>query len=314
MFPAVARGAGPLQLRCGTDTQPSQVVTQSVAAMLENIERESGGAVKIALYPSSSLGSAGSMAQQLRDGALDFALVATDNLSGLEPLFAVGNVGFAFVDNATGYRAMDGPLGNLVRKRLLDLGIYAFDRVMGAGFTQVMNGVRPVGSPSDLAGLKLRTPTSRVIINMLQTLGGVPAPIDLAQVYTSLQTHLVDGIIITLDGFEGAHLYEVQKYVSLLNPAWASRSFLASGSVWHGIPADVQAVIDRNVMKFVADERIRIDASEGGYVAKLRQQGLAVIRPDIAPFRAKCGPHYAWCRQTFGDTAWSLLEQTTGNL
>ena len=112
---------------------------------------------------------------------------------------------------------MDGPLGALIRKRLLDRGIYVFDKVLAAGFVQLVNDVRPINTPADLASLKLRTPTSRVLINLVQTLDGSPAPITLAEVYTSLQTHVVDGIMITLDGFEGYHLYETQKFVSLLN-------------------------------------------------------------------------------------------------
>jgi TRAP-type C4-dicarboxylate transport system substrate-binding protein len=136
----------------------------------------------------------------------------------------------------------------------------------------------------------------------------------LAEVYTSLQTHVVDGIVITLDGFEGAHLYEVQKYLSVLNPVWAGRYFLASSTIWKGLPPDVAALIQHNVTKFALDERARIDNSDTDYITKLTQQGMTVVRPQAAPFKAKCGPHYAWCKETFGDQAWNLLEQSTGRL
>jgi tripartite ATP-independent transporter DctP family solute receptor len=314
VVPLRARAAAPLVLRCGTDTQPTQLTTQSVVAMCDAIDKATNGAVKISIFPSSILGKADAMASQLRNGALDFALISGANLGGVEPLCNIEGVGFAFADNAAAYRSMDGPLGQLVRKRLGDTGILAFDKVLGAGFTQFMNGVHPIRTPADLAGLKMRTPTSRVIINLMQTLGGSPAPIALAEVYTSLQTHLVDGIVITLDGFEGAHLYEVQKYISILNPAWSGRYFLASASVWKGLPTDVQSVISREVTKFALTERARIDSSEGEQVAKLTQDGMTVIRPAAAPFKAKCGPHYAWCKDTFGDQAWNLLEQTVGPL
>jgi tripartite ATP-independent transporter DctP family solute receptor len=312
--PSFSRAAGPLVLRCGTDTQATQLTTLSVVAMCEAIEKASNGAVKISLFPASILGNASAMVSQLRNGALDFALISGANLGGVEPLCNIEGVGFAFPDNTVAYRAMDGALGQLIRKRLLDTGIFTFDRVLGAGFTQFMNGVHPIRTPADLAGLKMRTPTSRVIINLLQTLGGSPVPIALAEVYTSLQTHVVDGIVITLDGFEGAHLYEVQKYLSVLNPVWAGRYFLASSTIWKGLPPDVAALIQHNVTKFALDERARIDNSDTDYITKLTQQGMTVVRPQAAPFKAKCGPHYAWCKETFGDQAWNLLEQSTGRL
>jgi TRAP-type C4-dicarboxylate transport system substrate-binding protein len=76
----------------------------------------------------------------------------------------------------------------------------------------------------------------------------------------------------------------------------------------------VQSVISREVTKFALTERARIDNSEGEQVAKLTKDGMIVIRPDAAPFKAKCGPHYAWCKETFGDQAWNLLQQTVGPL
>jgi len=311
-LPSPANAAAPLVLKCGTDTQPNQFTTKAVFEMADAIEKASNGAVKIAIFPSSQLGTAESMASQLRSGALDFALISGANLGGIEPLCNIEGVGFAFPDNAAAYRTMDGPLGQLIRKRLLDRGIYVFDKVLAAGFVQLMNGVHPINTPADLAGLKLRTPTSRVMINLVQTLGGSPTPIALAEVYTSLQTHVVDGIMITLDGFEGYHLYETQKFVSLLNPAWSGRYFLASDSVWTGLPPDVRGLITRFVTKFTLDERTRVDASDQVTIAKLTQQGMAVNKPDVLSFKKKAGPHYAWCRQTFGDDAWNLLEKTAG--
>jgi len=313
-MPRRANAASPLVLKCGTDTQPNQFTTKAVVAMADAIEKASNGAVRIEIFPSSQLGTAESMASQLRSGALDFALISGANLGGIEPLCNIEGVGFAFPDNAAAYRTMDGPLGALIRKRLLDRGIYVFDKVLAAGFVQLMNDVRPINTPADLAGLKLRTPTSRVMINLVQTLGGSPAPIALAEVYTSLQTHVVDGIMITLDGFEGYHLYETQKFVSLLNPAWSGRYFLASDSVWTGLPADVRGLITRSVTKFTADERSRIEASDQSTITKLVQQGVSVNKPDVLSFKRKASPHYAWCRQTFGDEAWNLLEKTVGPL
>jgi len=95
-----------------------------------------------------------------------------------------------------------------------------FDKVLAAGFIQLMNDVRPINAPANHAGLNVRTPTSRVMINFVQTLGGSQAPIALAEVYTSLQTHVDDGIMMTLDGFEGYHRYETQKCTT-----WCRQNF-----------------------------------------------------------------------------------------
>ena len=311
-FPRRAWAVTPFQAKCGSHTGALQSVTVHAAQMFKDLERDTKGAIQIEFFPNSALGTESAMVSQVRSGALDFVF-ASGSLD-VDPICNIENVGFAFKDSSVAYRALDGPLGQLIQKRLLEKSLYRFDKVWGSGFLQTYTGVKPIRAPDDFTGLKLRVAASRVLVNLLQTLSASPTVVELANVYVSLQTHLVDGVLVTMDAFEALRFYEVQKYLSLMNISFSSFYFMANADLWQRMPPDVKAIIARYAERYALAQRKDCDEAATQLAAKLAQQGMTVNRVDQAAFRARCTAHYQWCKQLYGEDTWALLEVATGKL
>src|SRR5262249_14261111 len=145
-----------------------------------------------------------------------FLLISAGNLASLIPVTDICYLGFAFRDADEGVRIMSGPLGGYLSQEIVAKNIYPLRTIWDSGMSQI-GGLRPIRTPADLAGFKIRVPESRITIDLFKGLGATPTPISQSEVYTSLQTKLIDGQQSPLVSLETAKFYEVEKYVSLTN-------------------------------------------------------------------------------------------------
>jgi TRAP-type C4-dicarboxylate transport system substrate-binding protein len=133
---------------------------------------------------------------------------------------AINGVGFAFPDYPAVWLAMDGELGVHIRAAIAKLNLQPFGRVWDNGFRQITSSSRPINRPRDLDGFKIRVPVSPLYTSLFRSLGAAPAGLNLSEVYSALQTRIVDGQENPLAVFETAKLYEVQKYCAMTNHVW----------------------------------------------------------------------------------------------
>ena len=174
--------------------------------------------------------------------------------------------------------------------------------------------LKPIRTPDDLPGFKVRVPQSKMMFDLFRTLGANPTPVDAAEVYAALQTKLVDGTEQPLDSIEIFHTYEVQRYLSITNHAWNPYWIVTSSGTWGRLPADIQNTVRQNIRKYALMQRRDIVVLEQVLVDKLRRQGMEVNHPDTAAFKAKLAPYYRRWKQEFGQSAWDLLERYSGKL
>ena len=256
------------------------------------------------------------MLTQLRSGAINFLTYLDGSLATVVPLSAIGNVGFAFKDYGEVFAAMDGPLGALVRSEISKAGIHVFEHIWDNGFRQITSSKKAVETPDDLTGLKIRVPTSPIEVSLFRSLGASPTALAFSEVYTALQTHLVDAQENPLTIIENGKVFEVQKYLSLTGHVWTGFWFLANADLWSALPKDVRDLVERNIEGAVLGQRKASEAANTTLLAKLKGQGLIVNRPDHAPFKRKLeqAGFYAEWRAKLGTNAWKTLEQTTGAL
>jgi tripartite ATP-independent transporter DctP family solute receptor len=294
-------------------THPQSVRQQEAA---DRIKKATNGAVEIAVFPNNQLGSDTDMLSQLRSGAIDYFTLSGLILSTLVPAAAINGVGFAFKDYDTVWKAMDGPLGASVRAEIDKRGLIAMDRIWDNGFRQITSSTHPIRTPDDLKGFKIRVPISPLWTSMFQAFGASPISINFSEVYSALQTKIAEGQENPLSLIQIAKLYEVQKYCSMTSHMWDGFWMLANRNSFQSMPADMQAIVAKELNASALQERADIAALNDSVTADLKAKGLVFIEVDKPQFRAalKQAGFYAQWQQKFGNAAWSILESQVGSL
>jgi TRAP-type C4-dicarboxylate transport system substrate-binding protein len=152
--------------------------------------------------------------------------------------------------------------------------------------------------------------------SVFQALGASHVSINFSEVYSALQTKLVDGFETTLVGIETSKFYEVQKHVSMVNYLWDNYFFLANRRSWSALPQDLQQVVAKALSAAGLKQRADIEGSSAALRKTLEGRGMVFHDPDPEPFRAalqKAGFYKSW-RAKFGEEAWALLEKYAGKL
>lgn len=278
------------------------------------IKDETQGRLEITIFPFSELGSDPAVFSQLRSGAVQ-VYVGSGGLWGtVVPVAYIENVGFAFKNANEAFRTFDGPLGAYVRKEAASKNLVVLDTVWDNGMRNITSSTHPIRSAADLEGFKIRTPAGRMWVELFRQLGASPTPINPPELYTALQTHIVDGQENALFGIDAFRLYEVQKYLSLTNHMFAGYWFVVNPDAWKAVGPQIQAIVQRNVTKYGRLQRHDTELQNDSFEDKLRREGMTVNRADVASMRAKVAPLYAKWKTDFGAQAWTLLEDSVGKL
>jgi tripartite ATP-independent transporter DctP family solute receptor len=280
------------------------------------IKEQSNGRMEIAMYPNSVLGGDTAMIAQAISGALEMYILPIDLLAPRNPVCGIPGVGFAFADYDHVWAAMDGDLGNLLRSVAEQIGLYCLDKGYDHGFRQITTRSKPITGPGDLHGFKIRLPVAPYLISLFRHLGASPTAINFNEVYSALQTGIVDGQENPLVLIDTAKLYEVQKYCSLTNHVWAGFHVSFSVPAWKKLPPDLQEIVHRNFTEAALAERQDFVTMTTNEQKNLTAKGLTFNATDSGPFRealAKNG-FYPDMKKVAGDKAWSLLEKYVGPL
>jgi len=284
--------------------------------MADAIRADSKGRVNIEIFPNNQLGSDTDMLSQVRSGGIEFFTLSGLILSTLVPAAAITGIGFAFGDYDAVWKALDGDLGAYVRREIAKSNLVAMERIWDNGFRQITSSTKPIQTADDLKGFKIRVPVSPLWTSMFKALDASPASINFSEVYSALQSKVVDGQENPLAVIATAKLYEVQKYCSMTNHMWDGFWFLANGKAWERLPEDLRVTVARNVNAAGMKERIDVAALNAGLQKDLASKGLAFNSPKTESFRdrmRKAGFYAEW-KAKFGDDAWAILERNTGKL
>jgi tripartite ATP-independent transporter DctP family solute receptor len=309
-----ARAAAEFNLKLANNqplTHPSNV---RVLEANERIKEESDGRIEITVFPQSQLGADTDVLSQLRGGGVDFFMLSPLILSTFVPNASLNGIGFAFKDYPSVWAAMDGELGAYVRGQIEEKGLYAFEKIWDNGFRQISTSTGPIETPADLENFKIRVPVSPLWTSMFTAFGAAPTSINFSEVYTALQTGVVDGQENPLAILSNFKLWEVQKYVSMTNHMWDGFWILANRRSWGGLPDDLKEVVATNFNASAVEQRADIEALNATLQGELEGHGMAFNNPDTEPFRQKlvdAGFYTEW-KNTFGEEAWAILENATG--
>jgi tripartite ATP-independent transporter DctP family solute receptor len=294
-------------------THPMNVRAKEMA---DAIRAETKGRVDLQIFPSSQLGSDTDMLSQVRSGGIEFFTLSGLILQTLVPQAGITGIGFAFSDYDTVWKALDGDLGAHVRKEIGKANLVVMDHIWDNGFRQITSATKPIASADDLKGFKIRVPVSPLWTSMFKAFDSAPASINFSEVYSALQTKVVDGQENPLAIIATAKLNEVQKYCSITNHMWDGFWFLANRKAWERLPEDVRAVVAKHINAAGLKERADVAALNASLQKELSDKGMVFNAARAASFRDKLrsAGFYAEWKAKFGDEAWALLEKYSGKL
>lgn len=315
--PAIVRGAAPdFVLRFANFSPHSHPVNIRMAEARDRIARETDGRVEIQAVPASQLGSNDEMLAQLRSGALDLFLQSPLVLASVAPAASISGIGFAFGEYSHVWKALDGDLGRYILKEFSKTDVVAFERVWDNGFRVTTSSTRPIRTPADLQGFKIRVPQWPLWTSMYTALGASPVSIPWGKTYASLKSGTADGVENPVAGIHFAKLYEVQSYVSRTNHIWDGFWFLANRTKWQAIPERLRTVIESSVNDAALLERRDLARLHDELLSDLVAKGMQLSEADPTPFRGhlrRAGFYQEW-KHRFDASAWEQLESTVGRL
>jgi tripartite ATP-independent transporter DctP family solute receptor len=295
------------------ETHPMNIRAKEMATA---IEQDTNGRLDLQIFPSSQLGSDTDTLSQVRSGGVEFFTLSGLILSTLVPAASINGMGFAFPDYETVWKAMDGDLGAYVRAKIAKANLFALEKIWDNGFRQITTSTKPIETPDDLRGLKLRVPPSPLWTSMFKAFEAAPTSINFNEVYSALQTKIVDGQENPLAIIATAKLNEVQKYCSLTNHMWDGFWFLANRRAWDRLPQDVREIVERHINAAGIKERQDVAKLNETLQQDLTSKGLVFNEPDRPPFRDKlrsAGFYTEW-ESKYGAEAWAILEKYVGTL
>ncbi len=299
--PNISRGAPALTLRWAhyaQENHPAHVAAKSFAG---KVEARTNGAVKIIIFPNNVLGGPPEQAQQIKLGTIDMGLPTQGQLDKFEPAFGAVLLPFIFEGPAHAYRIFDGPgiewLGPLAEKQGFVL-LHHWDY----GFRNITNSVRPINTPDDVKGLKLRTPPEIQIQASMEALGAAVQAIDFKELYLALSQKLVDGEENPIAVIYFNKLYEVQKHLAITRHIYHSMIHTMSVAGWKKLTPAQQAIFVEESAAAATLMRNLMGNDEEQQINKLTAAGLELTRPDLTLFRAKMEPAYKRIASYSGET------------
>ena len=299
--------------RLGANQPAASPTARRLAEMAEAILRETDGAFRLDVHPESRLGPDPQMFADLQKGALEFYLSGA-LLGGVAPTSALPLLPFAFKDSKTVFAALDGALGDIIRDELAAGGFHAFPRAWQNGFHHITTSTRPINTADDFVGLKIRTPGGAIAADFFKTLGAEAGMVPFSGMYAALKAKTFDGQSDPLAIVQSLKLYEVQSHLSLTAHWWTGFTLIAHAPSWAALPAEVQAVVERNAEKFALMQRADIEAVNAAGAEALARHGMIVNQADTGDIRARLGDFYTRWRARFDPAAWKLLEDAAGGL
>ena len=279
-------------LRLSHNAAPGNPKSDASLLFAKLVEAKTEGRIKVQVGGAAQYGEDVESLTNMRLGTLAFSANSQGPTSGVVPEFSTLGLPFLFRDLKHAYSVIDGPVGEKLGELAAAKGLVVL-ALWDNGIRHTSNNVRPVKTPKDLEGLKLRTPPDPVTIDIFTALGANPTPLAFSELYIALQQGVVDGQENPFMNIYSSKLYEVQKYISLTAHKYETTPFLASKIVLAGLSKKDQALIKEAAVeagRFNREESLKSDAM-------LRQtfldKGLEINEIEPAAFIEKTKSVYA---------------------
>lgn len=252
----------------------------------EQVEARTNGAVTVQVFPQGQLGNDSAMIDGARSGIIDIVLVGLNNFTGLVPEAGVFELPFMFPERELAYAALDGDVGASISARFTQHGL----TVLGYpenGYRQMSNSRGPIRTPSDLSGVNMRTNNSLALNDMFAALGANPIQLPVAELYTALETGVVDAQDHPIGVVLSFKFDEVQKYLTLTRHAYSALGLMTNSASFERLSADNQAIVREVAAEAIAMQRTMAADRESSMIDELVGRGMELNTDvDAAAFQA----------------------------
>jgi tripartite ATP-independent transporter DctP family solute receptor len=257
------------------------------------------------------------MLSQVRSGGIDFYTTSGISISSAAgPAAAINAMPFAFKSYAEVWPAMDGALGAAIRAQITKIGLFVFEKCWDSGYRQMTSSAKPITSPQDLKGFKMRVPIAPINTSLFAALGASPVTIDFNELYTALQSKIADGNETPIAFVYTGRLYEVQKYCAITNHIWDGSWVFANPDSWSALPTDLQNLVETEINAAAIPGREDVSKANDDLQKQLEAKGMIFNAPALDPFREALKPtgFYKSWKDKLGAEPWAVLEKYTGPL
>ncbi len=270
-------------LKLGTSTQPSHIYNQAADYFANIVADKTGGEIEVQVFPAAQLGSERDMVEGLQLGSLEMTLTSTGPMGGFVPQVKLFNLPFLFKDRESCYRVLDGEIGTQISDRFVKVGLRSLGWFEN-GFRNITNSKRPVNSPDDMKGVKIRVMEDDVFILTMKAMGASPLPMAFGELYTALEQKTVDAQENPLAVIHSSRFFEVQKYLAMTGHFYSPAVLLISEMTWKKLSPEHQKIVADAASKARDYERGLSLKADQELEAACKKEGMIITHPDKAPF------------------------------
>jgi TRAP-type transport system periplasmic protein len=258
----------------------------------EIVEKNSGGKMKVQVFPGGALGSDQANVSALQGGTLEMASMNSGIFASLVKDFAIYDFPFLFGNPKEADAVVDGPFGQGLHKKLEEKGLVGL-AYYELGFRELTNSKRPIQKVEDIAGLKLRVIPNPINVDWVKALGANPTPLPFPELYAALEQGAVDGQENPVATIKGAKLNEVQKYMTLTNHQYNPQSVVISKKFWDGLSAPEKKILQDAANESAGYQRTQSRAQLQSGLEDLKKGGMQVTElpaAEVTKLREKMKP------------------------
>jgi tripartite ATP-independent transporter DctP family solute receptor len=278
---AVAGFAQDVTMRVGTVYQTSHTISKGSAEFERLVEEKSAGAIDVQVFYAEELGSEREMAEMTRAGGLEMVLSGLPGTGSFVPQIEVMEAFYTYDDVeelAKVVAAIAPDLNTFMEPQGFHLVGYMYQ-----GPRNLLS-TKPVRTPEDMAGLKLRIPQTPLFVALAQTWGATPTAISLGEVYTSLESGVIDALEGTSETIVSSKFYEKAKYLTLTRHNFYPQPMVVNLDWWNGLTPEHQAIIEASAQEASAFQLSLHKAADDAAMQVMRDAGVEIIEVDTALF------------------------------
>lgn len=309
LFLCTAMAHGAVTIKLGHGTPTTSTLHQGAEKFKSEVEALSKGSIKVEIYHSGQIGHDRQLIESMQLGEVDMAIPSTTNVSPFVKEMFITDYFFLFRNAPEAYTILDGPAGQALNKAVTSKSLIGLG-FMENGFRHISNNERPIKTPSDLNGVKIRVNENPIQVTAWKGLGASPTPMNWGEIFTSLQQGTLDGQECSLSLFYDTHFFEAQKYLSLTGHIYSPFSVLMSQETYEKLDDTQKKTVQDAAKTAISYQREMNQKAEKTALQKVQEGGIKVTTlsvDEMQPFVKATAPAIPLVREKCGDEIYTLF-------